>query len=123
MPTRYDNNEAPVVEFDPRIEVSPFVLFRRLQEGQAPTLIDVRESPARHVLRGAATRPEADWHPPDDLEVVLFDEDGSEAIVWVERLQEEGYCEVKMLFGGLQLYEFALDPQVVGDETFLEPLP
>jgi hypothetical protein len=27
-----------------------------------------------------------------------------------------------MLFGGLELYEFALDPEVVGEQTFLARL-
>jgi hypothetical protein len=29
---------------------------------------------------------------------------------------------VKMLFGGLELYEFSLDPGVVGEGTYLEIL-
>ena len=35
------------------------------------------------------------------------------------RLQSRGYGRVKALFGGLDLYEFSLDPEVVGSETFL----
>ena len=35
-------------------------------------------------------------------------------------LHGAGYERVKMLFGGLELYEFSLDPEVVGSETFLE---
>ena len=35
------------------------------------------------------------------------------------RLQAQGYPRVKALFGGLELYEFSLDPEVVGSETYL----
>jgi len=34
MPTRYLDDETPVVQFDPLLEISPFVLFRRLKEGK-----------------------------------------------------------------------------------------
>jgi hypothetical protein len=34
-------------------------------------------------------------------------------------MQAAGWPRVKALFGGLQLYEFALDPEVVGAETYL----
>ena len=34
-------------------------------------------------------------------------------------MQSAGYPRVKALFGGLELYEFSLDPEVVGQETYL----
>ncbi len=34
-------------------------------------------------------------------------------------MQAAGWSHVKALFGGLDLWEFALDPAVVGAETFL----
>ncbi len=123
MPTYFREDDAPVVEFDPRVEISPFTLFRRLRKGRAPLLMDVREAPRGWTLEGAQPFPGMDWRPDADAEVVLFDDDGSEAFALAHDLQEQGADRVKALFGGLQLYEFSLDPKVVGDETYLVPLP
>lgn len=119
MPTRYLDDETPVVQFDPVLEVSPFVLFRRIQEGEAPLLVDVRPEPGRLTLQGAIPYPGPDWSPPQDRDVVLFDEDGSIAIDGARHMQSAGYPRVKALFGGLELYEFSLDPEVIGQETYL----
>ncbi|HEX3126930.1 MAG TPA: hypothetical protein VH394_06345 [Thermoanaerobaculia bacterium] len=119
MPTRYLDDETPVVQFDPLLEVSPFILFRRLKEGQAPLLIDVRHEPGRLTIQGAIPYPGPDWSPPTDQDVVLFDDDGATAIDGARHMQAAGYPRVKALFGGLDLYEFSLDPEVVGQETFL----
>lgn len=119
MPTRYLDDETPVVQFDPLLEVSPFILFRRIQEGQAPLLIDVRPEPGQLTLKGAIPYPGPDWSPPADQDVVLFDDDGAVAIDGARHMQAAGYPRVKALFGGLDLYEFSLDPEVVGQETFL----
>lgn len=119
MPTRYLDDETPVVQFDPLLEVSPFILFRRLKEGQAPLLIDVRPEPGRLTIQGAIPYPGPDWSPPTDQDVVLFDDDGATAIDGARHMQAAGYPRVKALFGGLDLYEFSLDPEVVGQETFL----
>ena len=118
MPTRLLDGGTPVVEFDPRCEVSPYALFRRLKEGQALTLIDVRADPAGTSLRGAEPLTPG-WTPPDDREVVLFDEDGTRAVPLAREFQAAGHERVRALFGGLELYGFALDPEVVGAETFL----
>ena len=122
MPSFLREDDKPVVQFDPRIEVSPFTLFRRLRAGRAPLLVDVRREPAGYTLHGATRWPGEEWRPAADEEAVLFDDDGAEAVPIVERLQREGCAGVKLLFGGLELYEFSLDPQVVGEETFLEKL-
>lgn len=119
MPTRYLDDEIPVVQFDPLLEVSPFVLFRRMKEGEAPLLVDVRPEPGPLTLQGAIPYPGPDWSPPQDRDVVLFDEDGSIAIEGARHMQSAGYPRVKALFGGLELYEFSLDPEVVGQETYL----
>jgi hypothetical protein len=119
MPTRYLDDETPVVQFDPLLEVSPFILFRRLKEGQPPLLIDVRPEPGRLTIQGAIPYPGPDWSPPADQDVVLFDDDGATAIDGARHMQAAGYPRVKALFGGLELYEFSLDPEVVGQETFL----
>jgi hypothetical protein len=123
MPTRYLDDATPVVQFDPLLEVSPFVLFRRLKEGpgggQPPLLIDVRPEPGPLSLEGALPYPGPEWSPPADRDVVLFDDDGSIALDGARHMQAAGYPHVKALFGGLELYEFSLDPEVVGEETFL----
>lgn len=102
--------------------MSPFTLFQRLREDRAPLLIDLREKPSGNTLRGATRLTDSSWRPPDENDVVLFDDDGSEAVAMARRLQDEGYERVRALFGGLELYEFSLDPQVVGSETYLDPL-
>lgn len=119
MPTRFLDDSTPVVQFDPLLEVSPFVLFRRMKEGKGPVLIDVRPQPGGLTLDGAIPYPGPEWSPPADEDVVLFDDDGSMAIDGARHMQASGWPRVKALFGGLELYEFSLDPEVVGEETFL----
>ena len=119
MPTR-EHGSAPVVEFDPQVEISPFALFRRLRDGRnVPLLVDLRPAPADFTLAGALPWPGADWEPPDDADTVLFDDDGARAVAMTRELQARGCERVRALFGGLDLYRFALDPEVVGAETFL----
>jgi hypothetical protein len=123
MPTRYLDDSTPVVQFDPQLEVSPFALFRQMKEGRAPLLIDVRPEPGPLTLQGAVPYPGPDWSPPKDQDVVLFDDDGATAIDGARHMQAAGWPRVRALFGGLELYEFSLDPEVVGEETFLVPSP
>ena len=121
MPTRIRDDGTPIVNFDTILEISPFMLLKRLQRGQAPLLVDVRPEPGSRSLDGAiVVGDDSRWQPDGtDAEVVLFDEDGSLAVDAAHRLQEAGYSRVKALFGGLELYEFALDPKIVGSDTFL----
>ena len=119
MPTFLRPDNKPIVQFDPLIEVSPFALFRRLKEGPAPLLVDVRSHPEDRTLEGAVAYPGASWEPPGNKDTVLFDLDGTEAEPIVRSLQAAGHERLRMLFGGLELYEFALDPEVVGEQTFL----
>jgi hypothetical protein len=110
-----------VIPFDPRLEISPFALFRAMREGRSPQLVDARPVPGASSFAGAVPWPGADWIPPD-ADVVLFDDHGADGALAREaarRLQEEGYARVRALFGGLALYDFALDPAVVGEERFL----
>ena len=51
--------------------------------------------------------------------MVLFDDDGAGSIEIARRLQTAGFLQVRSLFGGLALYDFSLDPVVVGGERFL----
>lgn len=119
MPTRFLDDATPVVQFDPQVEMSPFTLFRRLREGDAPLLVDVRPGPGRLSLSGAIPYPGPEWSPPADRDVVLFDDNGAAAVDGARHMQAAGWPRVKALFGGLDLYEFSLDPQVVGEETYL----
>jgi hypothetical protein len=123
VPTRYLDDETPVVQFDPQLEVSPFALFRRLKEGDSPLLVDLREEAGEYTLTGALPDPGSAWEPPDDRDTVLFDQDGSLAVARARTFQAEGFERVRALFGGIDLYRFSLDPQVVGAETFLVPAP
>ena len=120
MPTFRGQGDAPVVQFDPTVEVSPFALFRRLKAGSPPELVDVREGVTDgRSLRGAVTVDSA-WKPAAaDSEAVLFDDNGTRAVDRARSLQAAGFPRVRALFGGLDLYEFSLDPQVVGAKTFL----
>ncbi|MDH3255452.1 MAG: hypothetical protein OEM62_10700 [Acidobacteriota bacterium] len=121
MPTWTREDGAPVILFDPTLEISPFTLFKRLQRDGAPLLVDIRSGAHATSLRGAISGSAPEWCPPDEqTEVVLFDDDGTAALSKAKALREAGYGRVKVLFGGLDLYEFSLDPRVVGQETFLE---
>ena len=120
MPTHRRDDGTPIVLFDVLTEISPFVLFRRLDEGRAPLLVDVRTERDGRTLAGAEHRPDPGWSPPGiDDEVVLFDNDGSEAVEYARRLQAAGYGRVKALFGGLDLYQFSLDPELLESDTYL----
>jgi rhodanese-related sulfurtransferase len=120
MPTRFlEDGETPVVQFDPQLEVSPFAVFRSLREDRGPLLIDVRAEPGELTLAGAIPYPGPDWAPPPEKDVVLFDEDGATAIEGARHMQAAGYPRVKALFGGLDLWAFSLDPEVVGADTYL----
>lgn len=120
MPTHFRDDKTPIVQFDPRVEVSPFLLFKRLKEDRAPRLIDVRPERKLRTLRGAETFEGEGWKPEDGEEIILFDEDGTIALPLVLHFHRAGFERVKMLFGGLDLYEFSLSPEVVGSDTFLD---
>lgn len=122
MPLHFRSDDKPVVEFDPRVELSPFTLFRRLREGQDLLLVDVRSQPLEWTLVGAMPLSGPDWTPPEGRDVLLFDDDGTEAVPLVQTFQAQGHATIRALFGGLRLYEFSLDPEVVGEETFLRRL-
>ena len=118
MPTNFLDDETPIVLFDVRLEISAFLVFRRLRDGKPTQLVDVRKHPRGYSLRGAELLRD-DWQPPDDQQVVLFDDDGKAAIKLADQFQQAGHANVKALFGGLELWKFSLDPEVVGEETFL----
>lgn len=116
---------ASEIRFDPEVHLSPYTLFRRLQrcrerpEEAPPLLADLREGGPRPRLAGSRPWPGPGWEPPADRDVVLVDQDGEQALETARRLRGEGHPRVWALYGGLALYDFALDPAVVGDERFL----
>lgn len=119
MPTHRRDSETPIVYFDPAVEISPFTVFRRLREGLPIRLFDVRANRGRWTLSGAEALPELlEVADPPEL-MVLFDDDGSSAVDRARELQAAGHPHAKALFGGLELYAFSLDPEVVGAETYL----
>jgi hypothetical protein len=124
MPTYRRDDGKPIVQFDAGLELSPFSLLRRLRSQQPTLLVDGRKaSTDRRTLVGALPYPGDDWRPDDEQQtVVIFDNDGTEALNMVRCLRELGYVQVRLLFGGLDLYEFSLDPEITGAETFLQYL-
>lgn len=106
------------VRIDLRLEISPFALFRALKEGRPLLLVDMRPEPKGLTLAGSISSPGPEWVPPTDREVILFDQDGTLA-----REAARRYPGVRSLFGGLDLYDFSLDPAVVGEERFLGNCP
>ena len=121
MPTFQRDDGKPIVQFDPETEVSPFVLLRRLRSERPPLLIDGRRNPKKTVtLEGALPYPDDDWQPDEPgRDIVVFDDDGAEAPELVRLLRSRGIEQTRMLFGGLDLYRFSLDPELIGEHTFL----
>lgn len=121
MPTYTRDDGKPIVQFDADLELSPFALLRRLLSDRPPLLVDGRKAPTSPLtLAGALPYPGDDWSPDDRQQaVVIFDDQGGEALDMVLSLRKRGYAQVRLLFGGLDLYEFSLDPELIGKETFL----
>lgn len=117
--TAADGGLLPGIDLDPEVEVPPQSLFRALSEGRPPLLVDVRPGGGTPTLVDAVPWPGESWEPPADRETVLFDRDGTEARELARRLRRQGHPRVRSLFGGVRLYDFALDPEVVGAERFL----
>jgi len=120
-PTPPTRPELPALRFDPELDCSPYELYRRLCDGEAPALVDLREAP-EETLRGArsgSAHDLADWHPDDGAEAVLLDADGTRAREVAAALRARGVTGVRALFGGLRLYDHALDPRVVGTARHL----
>jgi hypothetical protein len=123
MPTYFNEADVPTVKFDPQLEISPFKLFRDLRDGRNPIIVDVRSGSPSMTIRGAQPASPPDWAPEPNQDVILIDDDGSIAVPKAQEFHARGFTRVKALFGGLDLYEFSLDPRVVGADTFLESAP
>ncbi|MEM7481760.1 MAG: hypothetical protein AAF481_11350 [Acidobacteriota bacterium] len=100
-------DDLDVPAFEPDLHIAPTELFRRLADGEELAIYDLREKPS-FTLRGAhALRPND--HPLPGA--ILIDDDGTEA---TDRAREEA-GNIRALYGGINLYRFALNPAVVGD--------
>lgn len=111
------------MRFDPELHVSPYRLFERLVEAaeggvEAPLLVDVRAT-AGGICFDVAIRYEPGWQPPAGRPAVLIDLDGTAATHLARELRRRGHSGVAALYGGLRLYDHALDPGVVGDGRFV----
>ncbi|MFN7961540.1 MAG: hypothetical protein U0002_09730 [Thermoanaerobaculia bacterium] len=105
--------------FDPELEISPFALYRELQEGRPLWLVDLEPRRGRFTLQGAEP-----WRPglaPRPGSTVFFGQAASGCRERVRRLRERGWEGARALYGGLALYRLAIDAQVVGEPTFLIP--
>lgn len=121
----HDPADLPPVRFDPAIDVSPYELFRRLREGRPPALYHLQgRERFRLTLYGARPvtedRLRAGWTPPEE-ESFWLDGDGVRSREVALDLRRRGARGVRALFGGLRLYDYALDPRVVGEERYLRP--
>jgi hypothetical protein len=110
--------EDPEIQFVPGVHVSPFELYRSLVEGHPMVLTDIRPEPCRKTLTDART-PAKGGEPARDADWVLFDDDGVAARDRATEMQSLGFLGCRALYGGLALYELAIDPQVVGPDTYL----
>lgn len=119
------SDAPPLPPLVPGVTLSPYTLFHHLVDGTPVLLVDVRPTPTGLTFTGARPWPGEDWQPPSDKLTVLFDDSGRlegqgpQALVYAQALQRQGRQHVRALYGGLALYDFALDPQVVGEERFL----
>lgn len=114
----------PDVAFEPERHVSPYELFRLLREGRPPRLWALPDT-GPVTLEGALPYPAAGPEAPDlapGEHAVLVDRDGKAALAEIRRLHAthpDLVGRVLALYGGLALYDFCLDPRVVGDHRYL----
>lgn len=121
MPVQRRNDGVPVVSFDPTLEVTPFELFTRLREGvDVPMLVDLREGTTAWRLRGSVLASQTEIEPPVDRDAVFYDQDGTLSAKSVRSWRERGYIRTWALMGGIDLYRFCLDPDVLETDTFLQ---
>ncbi len=117
--------DLDVPDFDPDLHIAPAALLHKLRcvfakKGASLQVFDMRTGEVETRLRGAEPLPEGKkgdvhWSPTPGVEVVLIDEDGSAATEAARAWRQAGYENVRALYGGMRLYEFSLDVEVVGE--------
>ena len=93
--------------------MSPYELFRRLADGERPRMVDLRAT--GRSLIGAMRGESGTALEPG---TILIDQDGLAATEMARRARADG-MDAWALYGGIELWDFALDPLVVGEERFL----
>jgi hypothetical protein len=99
--------------FEEGLHVSPYELFRRLANGERPPMVDLRA--IGRSLVGATRGESGGAFAPG---TILIDRDGLAATEAARRDRAEGR-DTRALYGGIELWDFALDPLVVGEQRFL----
>lgn len=112
------DGELEIEAYDPAVHISPYSLFRRLAAGEVVRLVDAREQSGGLSFRGAGAWSEG-AAPAGGSPVVMFDDDGRRAGRLARQERRRGRRDVRALYGGLRLYDHAIDPLVVGDERYL----
>jgi molybdopterin/thiamine biosynthesis adenylyltransferase/rhodanese-related sulfurtransferase len=113
-------SEMAAGDTDDRVdEITPSALDRRLREGEAITIIDVREPyewamaripDARLIPLG--TLPDAAHTLDRDTEIVLYCHHGARSAVAMEWLRDQGFNRVLNLVGGIDRWSLDVDPSV-----------
>lgn len=99
--------------FEEGLHVSPYELFRRLANGERPPMVDLSAT-GRSLIGARRGEPGSAFAPG----TILIDRDGLSATETARRARAEG-TDVRALYGGTELWDFALDPLVVGEQRFL----
>ena len=103
----------PPPPFEVGLHVSPYQLFRRLTNGERPPMVDLRAT-GRSLIGATRGEPGSAFAPG----TILIDRDGLAATETARRARAAG-TDVRALYGGIELWDFALDPLVVGEQRFL----
>jgi glyoxylase-like metal-dependent hydrolase (beta-lactamase superfamily II)/rhodanese-related sulfurtransferase len=101
-------------------------LKRRLDAGQPPVLVDVREAPElreelghlpgiRHIPVGSLSSRLAELEPAKDQEIVTICRSGGRATTAAQILQQAGFSHVRSLEGGMTAWRMAGHPVVTED--------
>lgn len=100
-------------------EIAPMELARRMRDGDAPCLLDVREpfehriariEPAQLVPLGAL--PHALSELPRDREIIVFCHHGVRSAGAADFLRDRGFANVRNLAGGIDRWSREVDPAV-----------
>ncbi len=92
-------------------QLTPNELRKRIKEGVAPILIDVREDHERvayniggiHIPMGELIARMSEI--PKDIEVVLYCEKGIRSVIAIQRLEASGYHNLINLAGGMKAWK------------------